>query len=208
MRIAVVCANGRVGSLVVKEAVSRGIDVTAIARGANKTVSQHAIEKDLFDITKEDLADYDAVIDAFGAWAPETLRLHGESLAHLCDCLSGSRTRLLVVGGAGSLYVDPERTAQVAETPGFPDDFKPLAKAMGEALDELRKRSDVRWTYLSPAGDFQADGPRTGSYALAGEEFTTDENGASAISYADYAIAMTDEAEHGDHVQERISVRW
>ena len=74
MRIAVVCANGRVGSLVVKEAVSRGIDVTAIARDASKTVSQHAIEKDLFDITKEDLAGYDAVIDAFGILTDPQIR--------------------------------------------------------------------------------------------------------------------------------------
>lgn len=208
MKIAVVCANGRVGKLVVEEAVTRGLDVTAIARGANETAATNYLEKDLFDLDDADLAGYDVVVDAFGAWTPETLHLHGASLSHLCDCLSNTQTRLIVVGGAGSLYVGPEHTVQLADTPDFPDAFKPLAKAQGDALAALRSRDDVRWTFVSPAADFQADGPRTGSYVLAGEEFTTDENGASAISYADYAIAMVDEAERGGHVAQRISVRW
>ena len=73
---------------------------------------------------------------------------------HLCDVLSGSRTRLLVVGGAGSLYVNPEHTVQVKDLDSFPDIFKPLANAQGAALEKLRERDDVNWTFLSPAGDF------------------------------------------------------
>ena len=114
--------------------------------------------------------------------------------------------RLLVVGGAGSLYVNPEHTAQVMDGPDFPDVFKPLAKAQGKALDELRKRDDVRWTFVSPAGDFQAEGERTGKYILGGEELTLNEQGESIISYADYAIAMIDEALKGNHIRQRISV--
>lgn len=77
---------------------------------------------------------------------------------------------------------------------------------MAKALAELRERKDVRWTYISPAGDFQADGARTGKYILAGEELTLNSKGESVISYADYAIAMIDEATEGNHIQERISV--
>jgi hypothetical protein len=157
------------------------------------------------DITAEDLAGFDAVVDAFGAWTPETLDQHSATLAHLCDCLAGTETRLLVVGGAGSLYVNPEHTMTVSDTPDFPDAFKPLAAAMAKALGELRGRGDVKWTYISPAGDFQADGERTGSYILGGEELTLNAAGESVISYADYAIAMVDEIESGDHVQQRIS---
>ena len=145
MKIAVICANGKAGKLIVKEAVNRGLDVTAVVRGDN-------------------------------------------------------------VGGAGSLYVNPEHTAQVADGPDFPDAFKPLAAAMAKALGELRKRSDVKWTYLSPAADFQADGPRTGKYILGGEELTLNSKGESVISYADYAIAMIDEAVSGGNIQKRISV--
>ena len=206
MKIAVVCANGKAGQLIVKEAVDRGMDVTAVVRGENKTAASSTIAKDLFDLTAADLAGFDAVVDAFGAWTEDTLPQHSTSLAHLCDILAGTDTRLLIVGGAGSLYVNPEHTATVSEGPDFPDAFKPLAAAMAKALGELRKRSDVKWTYISPAGDFQAEGERTGAYILGGEELALNERGESIITYADYAIAMVDEIESGDHIQQRISV--
>ncbi len=206
MKIAVICANGKAGKLIVKEAVSRGLDVTAVVREENQSATQKVIQKDLFDLTVEDLEGFDVVIDAFGAWTEDTLPLHSTSLKKLCDLLSGSSTRLLVVGGAGSLYVNKEHTACVADGSDFPDAFKPLAAAMAKALGELRQRNDVQWTYLSPAGDFQAEGEKTGKYILGGEELVLNSKGESVISYADYAIAMIDEAVKGNHIQERISV--
>lgn len=206
MKVAVVCANGRVGRLVVKEAIDRGLDVTAIAKGENETATKKYVCKDLFDLTAADLEGFDAVVDAFGAWAEEELPNHTKSLMHLCDILSGRKTRLVVVGGAGSLYVNPEHTAVVSDGPDFPPQFLPLAKAQGKALEELRKRNDVQWTFISPAGDFQAEGERSGEYILAGEELTLNSRGESIISYADYAIAMVDEITKGNHIQQRISV--
>lgn len=206
MKIAVICANGKAGKLIVKEAVSRGLDVTAVVRGENATEAKEVLKKDLFDLTADDLKGFDVVIDAFGAWTEETLLLHSTSLKHLCDILSGTETRLLIVGGAGSLYVNPEHTVCVADGPDFPDAFKPLASAMAKALSELRERKDVKWTYISPAGDFQAEGERTGKYILGGEELMLNSKGESIISYADYAIAMVDEAVNGNHIQKRISV--
>lgn len=206
MKIAVICANGRVGKLIVKEAIERGEDVTAFAMGNNESVATNYVEKNLFDLTKEDLEGFDAVVTAFGAWEEDVLPQHVTSLMHLCDVLSGSDIRLCVVGGAGSLYVNKEHTIKVMDGADFPDIFKPLAKAQGQALDELRKRNDVKWTFLSPAGDFQADGERTGEYILAGEELTLNSKGESVISYADYAIAMVDEVIKGNHIQQRISV--
>lgn len=206
MKIAVVCANGKAGKLIVKEAVSRGADVTAVVRESNQTEAKNVLKKDLFDLTAEDLKGFNVVIDAFGAWTEETLPQHSTSLKHLCDVLSGTKTRLLVVGGAGSLYVNPEHTACVADGADFPDAFKPLAAAMAKALGELRQRKDVQWTYISPADDFQAEGERTGKYILGGEELTLNSKGESVISYADYAIAMVDEALKGNHIQQRISV--
>lgn len=206
MKIAVVAANGRVAGKVITEAVNRGFDITAFGCGDNNTQAQTYVRKDLFDLTADDLKGFDAVVDAFGAWTEDTLDQHSTSLKHLCDILSGTDTRLLIVGGAGSLYVNPEHTAQVSDGPDFPDAFKPLAAAMAKALTELRERKDVRWTYISPAGDFQADGERSGKYILGGEELTLNSRNESIISYADYAIAMVDEIEKGDHIQQRISV--
>ena len=206
MKIAVICANGKAGKRIVKEAVSRGLDVTAVVRGENQTVAQKVLKKDLFDLTAADLKGFDVVIDAFGTWTEDTLPQHSTSLKHLCDILSGTNIRLLVVGGAGSLYVNPEHTAVVSDGADFPPQFLPLAKAQGKALSELRQRGDVKWTFISPAEDFRADGERTGKYILGGEELTLNSRGESIISYEDYAIAMIDEATNGDNIQKRISV--
>ncbi len=207
MKLAVVAATGKAGRLIVKEAKERGFEVTAFARREAEIDGADAvIVKDIFDLTKEDLAGFDAVVDAFGAWTEDVLPLHSTTLSHLCDILSGTDTRLLVVGGAGSLYVDPEHTVCVSDGPDFPDIFKSLATAMAKALGELRERNDVKWTYISPAGDFQAEGERSGKYILGGEELTLNDRGESIISYADYAIAMVDEIESGSHIGERISV--
>ena len=156
MKIGVIGAGGRLGGKISTEALDRGMDVTAIIhRTPCRDGRASVMKKDLFDLTAADLKGFDAVVDAFGAWTPDTLGQHSTTLKHLCDILSGTDTRLLVVGGAGSLYVNQEHTAVVSDGPDFPEMFKPLAAAMAKALGELRQRKDVKWTYLSPAGDFQ-----------------------------------------------------
>ena len=206
MKVAVICPNGKVGKLVVKEALAAGFEVTGFARGENKSEAKKYVQKDIFDITKQDLTGFDIVVDAFGAWTEPELPNHGKSLAHLCSLLSGTKTRLLIVGGAGSLYTNKEHTARVMEGANFPDIFKPLANAMGSALDDLRKRNDVQWTYISPAADFQADAPKTGKWLWAGEELTLNTKSESIISYADYAAALVEEIAKGGNIQKRISV--
>lgn len=208
MKIVVIGATGKAGSLIVKEAIVRGHEVTAIARDGGKVTEPKAkvLVKDLFSLTYDDVKDNDVIIDAFGVWTPETLEQHQTSLKYLADMLSDKPNRLLVVGGAGSLYVNPEHTVRVMDTPDFPDLFKPLASSMGKAFDALRVRKDVKWTYLSPAGNFVADGLCTGKYIAGGEEIMVNSKGESQISYADYAIAMIDEAENGKHINARFTV--
>ncbi|OCG56299.1 MULTISPECIES: NAD(P)-dependent oxidoreductase [unclassified Gilliamella] len=208
MKIAVIGASGKSGSLIVKEALSRGHDVTAIVRKPTSHVDPKAkvLVKDLFDLTYEDLKPFDVIVDAFATWTPESLPLHQTSLKHLTDILKNRPNRLLVVGGAGSLYVNPENTIRLVDTPEFPDQFKPLATNMANALDELRKCDDVQWTYLSPAIEFIADGARTGHYKAGGEQVLFNNKGRSQISYADYAIAMIDEAENAKHIKQRFTI--
>ena len=208
MKIAVLAANGKLGSLIVKEAVERGNDVTAIAREENRTVAKNFIKRDILDLTENDLKDFDVVITAFGAWTEDTLPLHKTTLEHLSNILANKNTRLLVVGGAGSLYTDDSLKTQLFETSDFPADYMPVATNMAKGLEVLRKRNDVKWTYISPAGDFDFEAERKGDYQLAGEVFTVNAKGESKISYADYAIAMVDEAEKGNHINQRISVLW
>ena len=206
MKIAVVCANGKAGSLIVKEAAARGLDVTAIVRGENRSVAKSALIKDLFELTREDLKPFDVIVDAFGAWTADTVSGIPAAVRHLCDLIEGTDKRLIVVGGAGSLYVNPEHTVCVADGPDFPDAFKPLAAAHDEALSFLRTQNSVKWTYVSPAADFRADGERTGRYIPGGEELVLNDRGESVLSYADYAVALVDEITSGRHIGERISV--
>ncbi|MGO2924738.1 NAD(P)-dependent oxidoreductase [Lactococcus laudensis] len=202
----VVAANGKAGQKIVNELIARDLDVTVAVRQANKTQASQVIIKDLFELTVSDVKNFDIVIDAFGAWAPEALQQHTTSLEHLAAILAPN-ARLVVVGGAGSLYLDASHMVALKDSSGFPDAFKPLASAMGEGLARLRIL-DVDWTYISPAADFVADGERKGHYVIEGEVFTTDDKGVSQISYADYAMALVDIATSGRYQKERLSVRW
>ncbi|OCG23026.1 NADH-flavin reductase [Gilliamella sp. wkB108] len=208
MKIAVIGANGKAGTLIVKEALLRGHDVTAIVRKPSQNVIPKAkiLVKDLFQLTYDDLKSFDVIVDAFGTWALESLPLHQTSLKHLTDILSNKPNRLFVVGGAGSLYINPEHTLRLADSPDFPEEFKPLATNMAKALDELKKCDDVQWTYLSPAIEFNAEGERTGRYVTGGEQVLMNSKGKSQISYADYAIAVIDEAEKAKHIKQRFTV--
>ncbi len=188
----VVAANGKAGQKIVNELIARDLDVTVAVRQANKTQASQVIIKDLFD--------------AFGAWAPEALQQHTTSLEHLAAILAPN-ARLVIVGGAGSLYLDASHTVALKDSDGFPDAFKPLASAMGEGLAHLRTL-DVDWTYISPAADFVADGEKKGHYVIEGEVFSTDDNGVSQISYADYATALVDIATSDNYHKARVSVRW
>ena len=206
MKIAVVASNGKASKAIIAELIARGHAVTAFARGANQSAAKEFVQKDIMALTKKDLAGFDAVVDGFGAYTPETLPLHTQTSQHLADLVAGTDTRLYIVGGAGSLYVDPAHTVQLLDTPEFPAEFYPLAKAQTEELAALCSRTDARWVFVSPAADFRADGAKTGKYILGGEELTLSAVGESVISYADYALGMVDLIESGAHVGERVSL--
>lgn len=205
MKIAVLASNGRVGRLLVKEAMNKGLDVTGIAKGENISGAPHYIEKDLLTLTQEDLIGYDAVMDAVGGWTADTIHNIPDVAKHLIEILSGTKVRLYVVGGAGSLFVNKEHTVTVDMGENFPEDWKPLSAAHGIALAALRESKDLDWVYASPAADFQADGERTGEYIRAGEELTPNSKGESVMSYADYAVGFVDTLIEGTHLRERIS---
>ena len=206
MKIAVVAANGKASRAIIEELIARGHAVTGFARSENKSATKDFVQKDILGLTKDDLAGFDAVMDGFGAYTPETLPLHTKTSQHLADLVAGTNTRLYIVGGAGSLYVDPEHRVQLLDTPEFPAEFYALAKAQTEELAALRSRTDAQWVFVSPAADFRADGAKTGKYILGGEELTLSAAGESVISYADYALGMVDLIESGAHVGERVSL--
>ena len=205
MKVAIIGANGKSGSNLVQEALKQGHDVTAIVRNKEyKNGDVKVVYKDVFELSKADLAGFDAVISAFAAWTPETFGLHKKAAKHLADALGGTKTRLLVIGGAGTLYVDDKQT-MVMDTPSFPAEYMGVAKATAESFSELKGRKGVLWTYVSPAGDYDANGARTGRYVLGGDNLILNSKNESYISYADLALAVIDELKNGAFVQKRFT---
>ena len=205
MKIAIIGANGKTGVNLVNEALKQGHEVTAIVRNKEyKNGDVKVVYKDVFELTKADLAGFDAVISAFGAFTDATFPLYKKVAVHLANLLSGSSTRLLVVGGAGTLLVDDKGTMAM-DTPGFPPEYMGVARAAAESFFELKTKSDVLWTYVSPAGDYDADGARTGKYVLGNDHVILNSQNESYISYADLAIAIIDELKNRNFVQKRFT---
>lgn len=150
MKIAIIGATGKAGQKIVEEALQRGHDVTAIVRSAAKvTAAIPVLEKDVLDITAEDVKGFDVVVNAFGAPAGQE-QLHVKVGRHLISIFKGIATKLVVVGGAGSLFVDPEKKVRVMETPDFPAMYLATAQNQGQNLEDLQQ-SSITWTFISPS---------------------------------------------------------
>ena len=146
------------------------------------------------------------MVDAFNAPAGKE-ELHQTSLAYIVSLVQGHETpRLVIVGGAGSLYVDDAKTTRLMDTPDFPEEAKPTAFNMGKAFDQLKLTEDINWTYLSPSAFFNPEGKRTGKYHLGQDQLLTNSKGESEISYADFALALVDEIENQLFTDQRITV--
>ena len=206
-KILIIGANGKSGSALVNEALTQGYEVSAIVR--NKEYKndklKNIIYKDILAITKEDLADFDIVISAFAAWTEETFPLHKKVAEHLRDLLANTKTRLFIVGGAGTLFVDKEMKVRVMDTPEFPADWQGVAKATADSLEVMKNSQNLLWTYVSPAGNYDAEGSRTGKYVLGTDFLILNSQNESYISYADLAVAIIDEIKNQKFIQKRFT---
>lgn len=213
MRITVFGAAGNVGSRVVAEAINRGHEVTAVVRDSARFADLHpqarhavgdaSVVGDVVALT----ASQDLVI---GATRPAPGSEAG-LLAATRGLLAGAErtgVRLLLVGGAGSLTVPGTDGLTVVDTPDFPASWRPIALACGEQLDAaLAAPASVDWAYLSPAAVLEP-GVRTGTYRLGGDELIVDDEGNSAVSMEDLAVALIDEAERPKHHRTRFTVGY
>lgn len=207
MKIGIIGASGKAGNFILKEAINRNHEVTAIVRDATKLKEKNISvnEKTVFDLTSADIKELDVVVNAFGAPLGEE-QAHVDAGHTLIEALKGTNTRAIIVGGAGSRYVDEAKTIQLADTPEFPDAFVPTAKGQGRNLEELQATTDISWTFISPSAVFDADGQRTGSYKTGKDHLLVNSKNESYISYADYAIAVLDEIENPQHLNERFTI--
>lgn len=208
MKVGIIGATGKAGSLIMKEAMVRGHEVTAIIRNAQKLERPDVkvLEKDVFSLTADDLKQFDVVVNAFGV-PVEKAEEHVAAGKYLIETLKNApQTRMLVVGGAGSLFVDEAKTTRFYETPEFPEAFKAIALNQSRNLADLEASKGIQWTFLSPAAFFDPEGKRTGYYQSGEDGFIVNSRGESYISYRDYAIAVVDEIEDPKHKNKRFTV--
>ncbi len=215
MKFAVIGATGYVGNAVVQELAARGHDVTAFARNTGKVFAAPNVRAVAADVTAagfaEQLAGFDAVVSAFNpGWTnPNIGRDFRDGYAAiLAAAKSAGVPYLLIVGGAGSLYIAPG--VQVIDTPDFPKEIYDGANAARDLLTELRGRNDLNWAFISPPICLGADGgyseDRTGKYRLGQDDALMDGDAPAGISVADLAVAIADDVEQKAHLRQRFTV--
>lgn len=212
-RITVFGGTGYAGSRIVREAVSRGHEVTAISRSipADQVEGVSYVAGDVLDsgFVRGAVADADVVVGALAPRGPLEGKLEG-IVAGMAEAARVAGARFGIVGGAGSLLAAPEGPAFV-ETEGFAEEYKPEARTMLTVLAELRASDEsLDWFMLSPAGDFGPwiEGEHTGTFRLGGDVLMRDADGRSAISGADFAQAFVDEIEKPAHRRARFTVAY
>jgi uncharacterized protein len=212
MKVAIIGATGFVGSALLKEAVKRGHEVTALVSDTNKVPASDRVAALQANVLEEDslaarLKGQDAVISAFSGHAQvDVLDYYLKGFQSIVSAIRKAGTpRLLVVGGAGSLEVAPG--VQLIDTPQFPAQWKATAEGARQALRLLRDEQELNWTVLSPSAHL-APGERTGKFRIGAEQLLTDEAGESHISLEDYAVAMIDELEKPAHPRKRFTVGY
>lgn len=215
MKIAIIGASGFVGSKLVNEAINRDFEVTAIARNIDKitndNISKKSVDVNNVDQLSDALKDHDVVISAFNAgWTNPNL---------YDDFLEGSKAiqkavkqaevpRLIVVGGAGSLYDNENQ--QLVDSPDFPADIKPGATAARDYYNILKEENELDWAFFSPAIEMHpgvTDG-RTGKYRLGKDNPVFDDNKVSKISPEDVAVVLIDEIEKPKHHKVRFTAGY
>ncbi len=211
MKIALIGATGFTGAPVLAELLSRGHQVTALARTPEKLQAQKGLNVVKADVLDEKqvaaaVAGHDAVISAYNPGWSEP-KIHDLFLQGSHAILQGIKQagvkRVLVIGGAGSLYVAPG--LQLVDTPQFPAEYKQGALAARELLNRIEKETTLDWTLISPPIGL-APGERTGKYRVGANDLLPGKGDAPAgISVADLAVAIADEIEKPQHIKKRFT---
>lgn len=216
MNIVVLAASGQAGRTILSELISRGHRVTAVVRNPQKLPkSIHSVRDDLSsaDRIAEIINGADAVVSAYGPPKDDPRFFsdvaYTDVLATVTErAIAAVRKagipRLIVVGGAGSLFFAPGVT--VLKSGHWPEKLAPIATSHMKAFAALRE-SGINWTYFSPPMLIEP-GVRTGKFRLGGDDVIMDEQGKSAVSFEDYAIALVDELEQPKHVRARFTIGY
>lgn len=214
-KVVLIGASGFVGSALLKEALNRDFEVTAVVRHPEKI----NIQNENLRIKKADVSSLeevyevckgaDAVLSAYNpGW--NNPKIYEETIEVYLTIIDGVKkagvNRFLMVGGAGSLFIAPG--IRLMDSGEVPENLLPGVKALGDFyLNFLMKEKEVDWVFFSPAADMRP-GVRSGRYRLGKDDMIVDIVGNSHISVEDYAAAMIDELEYPKHHQERFTIGY
>lgn len=217
-KVVLIGASGFVGNAILNELLERGHHVTAVVRHASKIKTESSnlevkeVDAENVPAMVEVIKGKDAVISAYNpGWSnpnmyEDTLRVYPKILE---EVKASGVKRLLIVGGAGSLFVKPG--LRLVDTGTLPEAWLPGVKSMAKFfLETLVNEKELDWVFFSPAanlGNLTA-GVRTGQFRLGKDDLIVDEKGESFISVEDYAMAMVDELEQENHHQERFTIGY
>ncbi len=213
MKLALIGASGFVGAAVLQEALNRGHQVSGLVRQPENLPQHPALTALAADVhataaLAQQLAGHDAVIHAFNpGWGQADIRtqfIQGSRSIFAAVKQAGIR-RLLVVGGAGSLYVAPG--LQLIDTPDFPAEYQEGAEGARQALELIRAETALDWSFVSPPALLQP-GERSGQFRLGGEQLLMNGEAPASISVADLAVAIVDELERPQHIRQRFTVGY
>ena len=205
MNILVIGANGNAGRLIVEKALKAGHQVSGVVRREGAIEGIPTIVKDALQLTKQELTQFDVVVNATSAFTPDTYHLPADLTLLLVKALANTNTRLIAIGGAGSLYVDEDHTVQLNDTPEFPKEFLASSKTHGKSDDILRKFSNVDWTMFTPPPILDAEGPESNDYVLGNENVILNKEGKPYISYATFAQILVDEINNHKFSRQRFT---
>lgn len=205
MNILVIGANGKAGHRIVEKALKAGHQVTGVVRREGAIEGIPTIVKDALQLTKQELTQFDVVINATSAFTPDTYHLPADLTLLLVKALANTNTRLIAIGGAGSLYVDEDHTVQLNDTPEFPPEFLVRSKTHGKSDDIFRKFSNVDWTMFTPPPILDAEGPESNDYVLGNENVILNKEGKPYISYATFAQILVDEINNHKFGRQRFT---
>ena len=209
--IVVFGGTGYTGGNIAREAASRGHRVIAVSRSEpaepieGVTYETGAAEA----LAPRLVPGADAVVATLSPRGDTAGRLVGiyRELARQC---AEAGARYVQIGGFSSLRPAPGEP-RFAEGE-IPEQFREEAlegDATRAMLDE-EAASDLDWLFVSPAGSYGAwaAGERKGEYRVGDEIALFDENGESAISGADFALAVVDEIDTPAHRRAHICIAY
>ena len=219
LRVLIYGATGKVGSQTVNEALNRGHRVTAVSRDPSRITQNH----DRLSAVKSDVLDPESVATLVCGQDVVIISVRGvlgkskdpndavpriavENVVNALRDMGETAPRLIHVGGSGSLEVKPGVLyADTLPMVIIPRKLQTEIEGQVLALDYLRTVTDVDWTYATPAKNF-TNGKRTGVFRIGGDQLLESPSGRSRISRADFAVALIDEVENAQFIQQRFSV--